>query len=66
MIDYYGPCITYGDDDPITFIRRCEKCGRYVKANEKINVNESTGLKDEPNAICSRCGPTKMICLGYI
>ena len=48
-----------------TFIRVCETCGRIVRANDTINVNAS-GLKDEPNAVCSTCGPTKMLFQGFV
>lgn len=48
-----------------TFIRRCEKCGRIVKANPTISVNEIHGLADKPNATCKKCGPTKMNFLGF-
>ena len=47
------------------FIPVCEKCGRYVKPNKSIKVNDSTGLKDEPNAKCSKCGNTKMLFEGF-
>jgi len=47
------------------FIPVCEKCGRFVKAKGFIRVNEIEGLKDEPNATCSKCGETKMIFEGF-
>ena len=48
------------------FVRVCEKCGRFVKANDSIRVNLfEGGLIDEPNAICSKCGPTKMLFEGF-
>jgi len=52
-------------DDGATFVRRCEKCGRFVKPDDVIYVN-GDGLKDVPNATCKKCGRTKMIFLGFI
>ena len=49
-----------------TFVPVCEKCGRFVKANDVIHCNDITGLKDEPNAQCKKCGPTKMLFEGFI
>ena len=48
-----------------TFVPRCEKCGRYVKANKSVFVNEITELKDTPNAICKKYGRTKMLFEGF-
>lgn len=48
------------------FIPVCETCFRIVKARPEIHVNDETGLKDEPNADCSKCGPTKMLFEGFI
>ena len=47
-----GPFQIYdcGDGGVATFVRVCPACGRFVKANPTILVNEMTGLKDEPNA----------------
>ena len=49
-----------------TFVPVCEKCFRFVKNRPTIQFNEMTGLKDEPNADCSKCGPTKMLFEGFI
>jgi len=49
-----------------SFIRRCEECGRFVRADDTIQVNEEVGLRDVPNATCSLHGRTKMIFLGFI
>lgn len=46
-----------------TFIPVCEICHRFVKPNKIIRV--WNGLKNEPNAICSKCGDTKMIFEGF-
>lgn len=65
MFEYEGMRrIQYGEG--ATFVPVCEKCGRFVKANKTILVNEITGLKDIPNAKCSKCGPTKMLFEGFI
>ena len=47
------------------FIPVCPHCGRFVKASETIQVNEIMGLKDEPNAVCKKCGPIKMPFEGF-
>lgn len=64
MTDENSPRIVYEGGGQ--FVRVCSKCGRFVKANRYIHVNEITGLKDEPNAICGKCGPTKMPFEGFI
>ena len=48
------------------FIPVCEKCFRFVKADDEILINELSGLNDQPNATCSKCGRTKMIFEGFI
>jgi len=53
-------------EDGATFVPVCRKCGRYVKSHDTIRTNDELGLKDEPNADCSLCGPVKMIFEGYI
>ena len=67
MSEYDNPSvwIRYGEDGP-TFIRVCEKCGRFVKADETIKMNEITGLSKEPNATCKKCGRVKMVFEGFI
>lgn len=47
------------------FIPVCVLCGRYIKADETIQVNDN-GLKDQPNATCSKCGRIKMLFEGFI
>lgn len=56
--------VVYGEDNA-TFIPVCEKCGRYVKADPAIFVNDY-GLKGQPNATCKKCGRTKMIFEGFV
>lgn len=55
--------IKYGEG--ATFIRRCEICKRFVKADKTVFINDY-GLKDQPNATCSKHGRVKMIFLGFI
>ena len=59
-----GPWIQY--EGGATFVRVCTKCGRYVKADEIIQENDEVGLRDQPNATCSKCGRTNMIFEGFI
>jgi len=48
------------------FVPVCEKCFRYVRADDSIFVNDFAGLKDVPNATCSKCGRTKMLFEGFV
>lgn len=48
------------------FIPVCEQCGRFVKADDTVNVSEAAGLHPGPNATCSKCGPTRMLFEGFI
>lgn len=57
--------VTYGDDGP-TFVPVCERCGRFVRADREIVVNEIMGNVVEPNATCARCGRTYMLFEGYV
>lgn len=61
--------ISYPDESgqigDAVFIPVCPNCGRFVKANETIKVNEIQGLKDEPNAKCKKCGDVKMPFEGF-
>jgi hypothetical protein len=56
--------VVYGDEG-MTFVPVCEVCGRFVKPHIVIRERGET-LADEPNAECSKCGPTKMLFEGYI
>lgn len=55
------PWLQYEGEDGATFVRRCEKCYRFVKADEEVFVND----REKDNATCSKCGRTKMIFIGY-
>lgn len=48
------------------FVPVCETCGRFVKANDIVRINEETGLHPEPNATCSKCGPCRMLFEGFV
>lgn len=48
-----------------TFVPVCENCNRFVKCDAFIECNDSVGLKDQPNATCSKCGRTKMLFEGF-
>ncbi len=56
--------IVYGDG--AMFVPVCQKCGRFVKADEFVYIHEWHGLKDQPNATCFKCGRVKMIFEGFI
>lgn len=67
MSDHYyvdGPRVTY--EDNATFVRVCEKCGRFVVADEVILVNDVQGLHPKANATCSQCGRTRMLFEGFM
>jgi len=52
-------------DEGATFVPVCDRCGRFVKADDSIMVSES-GLSPEPNATCSKCGRTSMLFEGFV
>lgn len=56
--------VVYGEG--ATFVPVCVKCNRFVKADETIQVSASTGLRKQPNAMCSKCGRTEMVFEGFI
>ena len=53
-------------DEGATFVPVCVKCGRYVIADESIEINDARGLRKQPNATCSKCGRTEMLFEGFI
>lgn len=66
MSEYEGARrLVYGEDRA-TFVPVCEKCGRFVSGNEVVMVSDATGLSAAPNAICSKCGPTRMLFEGFL
>ena len=59
--------VEFGDQiGTAVFVRVCENCGRFVKANDVIRANDWTGLHPEPNAMCAKCGPTHMLLEGFM
>lgn len=52
------------DNDAI-FVRRCEKCYRFVKADKQIYFTGRRDLDGRPNATCHKCGRTRMIFEGF-
>ncbi len=57
--------IQYGNG--ATFIPVCEKCHRFVMADKSIFVNTFTErCIPGTNAICSKCGRTKMLFEGFM
>lgn len=56
--------IVYGEG--ATFVPVCIKCGRYVKADDSILVNDANGVKEQPNATCTKCGRTQMLFEGFV
>ncbi len=57
--------IVYGDG--ATFIRRCAKCCRFVKAPKTMKFSKfDERYIEEDNAVCSKCGPTHLIFIGFI
>lgn len=61
--------ITYGGDDEAgggaTFVPKCERCHRYVTPPATVKTGPA-GLSPEPNAVCTRCGPTHMLFQGFL
>jgi ribosomal protein S27E len=55
--------VVYGEG--AQFIPVCEKCGRFVKAPDRILVSEWDGNIKEPEVDCSKCGKSKMIFEGW-
>ena len=53
--DYHGNAI---------FVPVCPKCGRFVKADDSIFINDS-GLKKQSNATCKKCGRIEMPFEGF-
>lgn len=64
-IDVRRKC--YGDDEVGTmqFIPVCQKCGRFVKADDHVTTRGDGELVKKPNATCSKCGRVEMIFEGY-
>lgn len=64
-MDDLGPRIKYTNG--AVFIRRCIKCGKFVKPDSTIKQSLWDGRLDyRPNAECKKCGRTSMIFEGFI
>ena len=46
------------------FVPICPICGRFVKADDTIEINDS-GLRSAPNATCKKCGRVQMPFEGF-
>ncbi len=58
--------ITFGEGEfeGMTFIPKCEKCGRYVRADREVKI-DFEGQPKGSNATCSQHGRVEMIFIGY-
>lgn len=65
MNEYEGVRRVVYEGDAV-FVPVCERCSRFVTPRTTIRVNDACGLKDEPNADCTSCGPTKMLFEGFM
>lgn len=62
-----GPYTSYGEPDEgdAVFVRRCEKCGRIVKADKTMTFQGEHMQPVEPNATCAKCGRVAMLWQGW-
>ncbi len=58
-----GPYASY--ENGALYVRRCQKCGRIVAADDTTRHSVGLGAAREPNATCSKCGCIEMEFLGY-
>ncbi len=54
----------FGGDGKLYYIPVCERCGRFVKADKTMSLNKY--YDERPNATCSKCGETRMLCEGFL
>lgn len=47
-----------------TFSSKCQKCGRFIKADNSISIN-LFGESKKTNAMCSKCDRINMLFIGY-
>ena len=47
------------------FVPVCPNCGRFVKADDSVMVNDWLGLAQQQNATCSKCGRVEMPFEGF-
>ena len=57
--------VVYGDGEGATFIPVCSKCGRYVRADKSVRMNDLGETKGGTNATCKKCGRVLMPFDGY-
>ena len=61
--------VCYGTEDSpagvAVFIPVCPNCGRFVKADKSIMVNEDRGVVSKTNADCKKCGRVLMPFEGF-
>ena len=73
MFEYEdGPRTSYDFGDGFgsaVFVRVCPSCGRFVKADDPMNVSINYFTDDyrlpETNATCAKCGPVAMPFEGF-
>jgi len=53
------PLVSYGKlgDEPLTFVRLCPNCGKFVKADDFVE----DPVAGEDNATCAKCGRVTML-----
>ena len=51
-------------EEGATFVPVCPHCGRFVKADNEIYINDVMDLP--PNATCSKCGRIVMPFEGFV
>lgn len=64
MMHVESPRVVY--ESGAQFVRTCSQCGRFVKPDGHILVNDLYGLKPGPNATCKRCGRVEMPFEGFV
>ena len=62
--EYEGTRRVFYGEDNACFLPVCPTCGRYVKADDEININGNGPVG--PNATCKKCGRVEMPFEGYI
>lgn len=65
MYEYEGTRRVVYEGDA-TFVPVCSQCGRYVKADDTIQIDGNGLLANQPNATCKKCGRVKMLFEGFV
>ena len=67
--EYEGRYVVYGEGEDefggAMFVPVCEKCGRFVKADDEVTLN-GEGQPVGDNATCSKHGRIPMLFVGYM